>query len=107
VDIPQIDAEELEQRRSTGAPLLDVRNPDEYEQGHVPGAVLIPLPELPDRLAEVPTGEPLLVICQGGGRSQRACEFLAADGRDVANVAGGTAGWVDSGRPVATGSDPG
>jgi rhodanese-related sulfurtransferase len=107
VDIPQIDVDELEQRRSGGAPLLDVRNPDEYERAHVPGAVLIPLAELPDRLDEVPAGDPLLVICQGGGRSQRACEFLAEEGRAVANVAGGTAGWVDSGRPVVTGSDPG
>jgi rhodanese-related sulfurtransferase len=107
VDIPQIDIAELEQRLADGAALLDVRTPEEYQNGHVAGAVLIPLPELPDRLADVPGGEPLLVICQAGGRSQRACELLATEGRTVANVTGGTGAWIESGRPVVTGSGPG
>jgi rhodanese-related sulfurtransferase len=107
VDIPQIDVAELEARLADGATVLDVRNPDEYENGHVAGAVLIPLPELPDRLDEVPSGDPLLVICQAGARSQRACELLAEEGRSVANVIGGTGEWIESGRPVTPGSDPG
>jgi rhodanese-related sulfurtransferase len=107
VDIPQLDLEEFERQRDEGTFVLDVRNYDEYELAHVPGAVLIPLRELPDRLDELPDGDSLLIICQTGVRSQRACEFLGDDGWDVANVAGGTAEWVGSGRPVATGSDPG
>jgi queuine tRNA-ribosyltransferase len=107
VDIPQIDVDELEQRLADGATLLDVRNPDEYERGHVAGAVLVPLPELPDRLADVPAGDPLLVVCQAGARSQRACELLAEEGRSVVNVTGGTGQWIESGRPVVTGSDAG
>jgi len=107
VDIPQIDVDELERRLADGATVLDVRTPDEYEQGHVPGAVHIPLQELPDRLTDVPAGDPLLVICQAGGRSQMACELLADEGRSVANVSGGTGRWVESGRPVVTGADPG
>lgn len=105
---PEIDVEALAGLLTAGpVPLLDVRMPDEYEEGHVPGAVLVPLPELPDRLADVPEGDVLYVICRSGARSAKAVELLAATGRDVANVAGGTLDWVESGRDVATGPEPG
>ena len=105
---PEIDVEALAGLLTNGAvPLLDVRMPDEYEEAHVPGAVLVPLPELPDRLADVPRGDVLYVICKSGGRSAKAVELLAAGGVDAANVAGGTMAWIDSGRDVATGSEPG
>jgi rhodanese-related sulfurtransferase len=107
VDIEQIDVDELERRQAAGAAVLDVRTPEEYEEGHVAGAVLIPLAELGVRLDEAPDGDPLLVICLSGGRSQRACEMLAETGRVGANVTGGTRAWIESGRPVVTGSDPG
>lgn len=105
--IEQIDVAELARRRELGEPVLDVRNPDEYDEGHVPGAVLIPLPELPGRLDEVPeaTSE-LPLICRSGGRSQKACEILAAEGFDVVNVQGGTLAWIEAGSPVARGSRP-
>ena len=105
---PEIDVEALAGLMTLGAvPLLDVRMPDEYEEVHVPGAVLVPLPELPDRLADVPQGEVVYVICRSGARSAKAVEILVASGLDAANVAGGTMAWVDSGRDVATGSGPG
>lgn len=104
--IPEIDVDELADRLPSDASLIDVRQPDEYEQAHVPGAVLVPLDELPERVGDLPDG-PLLVICRSGARSMKACEWLAPQGHDVANVAGGTLAWVDSGREVATGSDPG
>ena len=103
MDIPQIDVEELERLRAAGIPVLDVRNPDEYEAVRVPGVVLIPLGELPDRLGDVPTGQPLPIICRSGARSQRAAEFLAAQGHLVVNVRGGTLAWVESDRPVESG----
>jgi rhodanese-related sulfurtransferase len=106
VDIPQIDVASLARAHAAGATVLDVRNPDEYEAGHVPGAVLIPLPELAERVDEVPTGAPLYVICAMGGRSQKAAEHLAAGGRDVANVAGGTTAWIEAGFDVTSGSQP-
>jgi rhodanese-related sulfurtransferase len=106
VDIPEIDVPGLAELHGRGVTLIDVRNPDEYEAGHVPGARLIPLPEVADRAAEVPSGTPVYVICALGGRSRKACELLAAQGRDVTNVAGGTKGWIDAGRPVTTGSAP-
>ena len=104
MDIPQIEQDEFATAHGSAAVVLDVRTPEEYEEGHVSGAVSIPLDQLSDRVEEVPAGTPLYVICAAGGRSQRACEFLAEQGLDVVNVAGGTGAWVKAGRPVVTGS---
>ncbi len=107
MELPEIDVDELDRRRSAGTVVIDVRQPDEYAEGHVPGARLIPLAEVPDRLDEVPSDEAVLVICKSGGRSLRAAEFLAGHGRDVTNVAGGTMAWIESGREVVPGDAPG
>jgi rhodanese-related sulfurtransferase len=107
VDVPEIDVGELERRRADGVPLLDVRQPDEYVEAHVPGAVLIPLDQLPDRLGEVPAGGPVAVICRSGGRSLAAAQFLRTNGVDAINVAGGTLAWVESGRAYSSGSESG
>ncbi len=102
--IAEIDVDELASRLDQGAVLLDVRNPDEFEEARVPGAVLIPLPELAERVSELSNDAPLLIICRSGARSMRACEFLAQDGFDTTNIAGGTMAWIDSGREVVTGT---
>ena len=86
MDVPEIDVAELAQKRAAGAPLIDVREPDEYEEAHVPGAHLVPLGTVPDRLAEVPTEGTVYVICAKGGRSMRAAEFYR--GRTVNLIAG-------------------
>jgi Rhodanese-like domain len=65
----EVDLDTFAEAFASGATILDVRNPDEYETAHVPGAVLIPLPELAARQDEIPHGDPLYVICAGGGRS--------------------------------------
>ncbi len=83
-----------------------MREPDEYENGHVPGALHIPMGDVPDRLDEVPEGD-LLVICQGGGRSRKVAAFLIAEGRTATNGAGGTGAWIESGRAVTTGPESG
>lgn len=103
----EIDIDELATRLEAGAVVVDVREADEYEEAHVAGALLVPLSELADRVDDVPADVPVLVICKSGGRSARACEFLAPLGRDVTNVAGGTMAWIQSGRPVVAGSEPG
>ncbi|HEU4647725.1 MAG TPA: MBL fold metallo-hydrolase [Gemmatimonadales bacterium] len=90
-----------------GALLLDVREPEEYQQGHVPGAINIPQAELASRLGELPRDQRLLVICQLGLRSLRAAQFLRQAGwQDVATVTGGTAAWFGAGRPLVTGEIP-
>ncbi|MGH9246266.1 MAG: rhodanese-like domain-containing protein [Acidimicrobiales bacterium] len=102
-DVPQIDIDELERRLEAGAPLIDVRQPDEYEDFHVPGARLVPLGEVPDRLDEIPSDETVYLICGSGGRSARAVQFLNARGYDAVNVGGGSKAWAASGRPVDRG----
>jgi rhodanese-related sulfurtransferase len=106
VDVPEIDVSTLAELHARGVTLIDVRNPDEYEEGHVPGARLIPLPEIGERVDEVPADGPVYVICAMGGRSRKACEVLKLEGRDVTNIAGGTRGWIDAGHVVTEGSEP-
>ncbi len=85
------------------AVLLDVREPEEYAYGHVPGAVSLPQAELATRIAEVPRDHPVFVICESGTRSLRSTQFLRQMGyAQVTNVRGGTAAWRTSGRRVIT-----
>lgn len=104
---PVVDVDETARGRDEGVPLIDVRQPEEYDAGHVPGALLIPLSEVGLRVAEVPTGGPVHVICHLGNRSEKAVQFLRRRGIDAYSVTGGTKAWVDSGRPVVSGSKPG
>jgi rhodanese-related sulfurtransferase len=95
----EIDVNEAKRRFEGGAAMLDVRNPDEWEAGHVDGSMWIPLPELGDRAGEVPTDREVLVICRSGARSARAAAALAGAGCDAVNVAGGAKAWVAAGHP--------
>jgi molybdopterin-guanine dinucleotide biosynthesis protein A len=104
--VPEIDVAELARRRAEGAFVLDVRQQDEYDAGHVPGAVLVPLDQLEGRLGDLPDERPLLVICKSGGRSAAAVRALGAAGYDATNVAGGTMAWIEAGQPVIEGPTP-
>lgn len=104
--VPEIDLATLEAQMADTIVLVDVREEDEYADGHVSGALPVPLSTIPERFGELPTDSPVYVICALGGRSARAVEFLRAQGIDAINVAGGTQGWVDSGRAVLRGSSP-
>jgi rhodanese-related sulfurtransferase len=79
--------------------IVDVREPDEWAAGHIPSAVHVPLGEVPDRL-DAFDGSPTYVVCKAGGRSFRACELAAADGRSVVNVIGGMLAWSDAGYEI-------
>lgn len=82
--------------------ILDVREPEEYEPGHVPGAINLPQADLASRLDEVPRDRPVATICQSGFRSLRAAQFLKQRGYDdVVSVKGGTAAWQATGNRVA------
>jgi hydroxyacylglutathione hydrolase len=84
--------------------LLDVREPQEFAGGHVPGARNLPQADLATRLSEVPRDRPIYVICQGGFRSLRAAQFLNQMGfSDVASVSGGTEAWRAANRTLALG----
>ncbi|HLS48239.1 MAG TPA: rhodanese-like domain-containing protein [Gemmatimonadales bacterium] len=81
--------------------VLDVRSAGEWEAGHLPDVPNIPLGQLPGRMAEVPAGRPLVLQCQGGGRSAIAASILQARGiKDVVNLSGGFGAWEQEGRPV-------
>ena len=103
--VQEIDVDQLAARLAEGARLVDVREPDEYTGGHVPGAVLVPLGTVPEHLDAFAGDGPTYVICKTGGRSMRACEYVAANapGVEVVNVAGGTMAWIGSGRETAGG----
>jgi rhodanese-related sulfurtransferase len=82
--------------------VLDVREPWEFGQGHVPGAVNIPLGQLPGRVAELSPERPVAVICAHGNRSQSAAALLGQKGfRKVYNVLGGTVGWQQAGLQIS------
>lgn len=82
----------------TDTPLIDVREEWEYADGHVPGAVNIPLTQLGARIGELP--HEFDVICKSGGRSAQAAQALAPHGYDATNVAGGTDAWIQAGYEV-------
>lgn len=78
--------------------VLDVRSPEEYAQGSLPGAHLIPLAELASRLSELPEATPIVTLCtKGGGRSEQAADFLLGQGKaDVYFLAGGYNGFIEA-----------
>lgn len=81
--------------------LIDVRTPGEFLEGHLPGAVNIPLNELPRRVKEVKDGVPVIVVCASGNRSQAGARVIADAGHaEVYNLKGGTFAWMMQGLPV-------
>src|SRR5262245_53636161 len=101
--VREVDQAALE-ARPPEAVLRDVREPEEFAAGHVPGARNLPQAELATRLSEVPRDRPVYVICQGGFRSLRAAQFLSQMGfKDVASVSGGTEAWRVAKRSLAMG----
>lgn len=83
----------------TAVPVVDVREQDEWDAGHVPHAIHIPMGEIVERIAEVPDG--VAVICHSGSRSARVVQYLESQGYTAANVVGGTSAWIAAGHEVA------
>ena len=101
--IPQITVAELRSLLGKeGLQVVDVRRPAEYAGGHVPGAVPAPLDRIGAEADRLDPSRPTAVVCAGGYRSSAATSLLAARGfKDLRNVLGGTAAWVDAGYEVA------
>lgn len=104
--VPEVSVSELARSADGRVPIVDVREPDEYETGHVPGAKLVPMAEVVARVAEIPKGVPVYVICQSGGRSLKAAQWYRTQGVDARNVTGGTKAWIEAGHDVVDGPDP-
>ncbi len=82
--------------------LIDVRSPEEYKAGHVPGAKLVPLNTLMARVDEFPEQGDVFLICRSGARSAQAADYLARQcGRsNLINIEGGTMAWIKAGYPI-------
>lgn len=104
MSVQEITVDELAPLLEQGARLVDVREPNEYEEARVPGGVHVPLASVPDQIDVFRSDGPVYVICRSGARSRRACEFLLQHGLDVVNVQGGTLAWIASGRDIAAGA---
>jgi rhodanese-related sulfurtransferase len=104
--ISEISVDALADLLGSGARLVDVREVDEYQAGHIPGARLVALGTVPDHVDAFRGDGPTYVVCRSGARSMRACEFLAAQGIEIVNVAGGTMAWTLSGRDTVGGDSP-
>ena len=101
--VPQTTPSAAAERASTGALMLDVREPHEWEGGHVPGALFVPLGRLEERitLAAPDKARPVVVYCASGVRSLAGARTLQLLGyEDVASMAGGIEAWRQEGRPV-------
>lgn len=93
-NVREIDPTQLQEMRGRGATLLDVREPWETEICRIDGSLLIPMRSLPQRLQELPAGEPVAVICHSGMRSLMVAQWLAQQGYDAVSVAGGIDRWA-------------
>ena len=106
-EFPSIDINALVGLDPAEVPVFDVRQPDEYAEGHVPGAVLVPLADVPNRLEVFPADRTVYVVCRSGARSANAVAFLRSSGIDAVNVDGGTMAWIEAGHHVVEGGEPG
>lgn len=101
-DVPQVTLDDLPATLDSMT-ILDVREPEEYASGHLPGAVNLPQADLATRLDEIPRNQSLLLVCQAGYRSLRSAQFLRQIGFDqVSSLRGGTEAWRAAGRSVET-----
>ncbi|MCW2758445.1 MAG: moeZ 2 [Nocardioidaceae bacterium] len=105
MDIPTVAITGVPDPLPEGLTVLDVREPVEWQHGHIDGAQHIPLGEIQSRLAEVPTGSQVLVVCKVGGRSAQSTGYLVQNGVDAVNLDGGMLEWEAAGRPMVSDTD--
>lgn len=102
---PEISVEEAVAKRDSGAFILDVRQPEEWNEFHVPDSTLIPLGELASRVAELPRDQEIVVVCRSGNRSAQGRDILLDAGfTQVTSMAGGLTQWKAAGYPPVSGA---
>lgn len=100
----EVSVQQAAELRASGAFVVDVREPSEWAEAHIPGAVLIPLGELESRMDEVPQGQTVLVYCSSGSRSVAARGILRAAGYpNVISLSGGITAWIAAGHETVSG----
>jgi len=100
VDAESVSVAAVPAESSESAVLLDVREDDEWALGHAPGALHIPMGDVPARMDEIDLDADLYVICRQGGRSIRVVQYLRRVGYEAVNVSGGMVAWQKAGRPL-------
>lgn len=103
--VPEMKVAEVIAARAGAQPLLllDVREPYEWRQVHIPGSLHIPMNSVPGRLAELPQGQPIVVLCAHGSRSYGVAHYLREQGFDAINLQGGITRWSVEGGEWVTG----
>lgn len=100
-EVPEINAQAAHGRQQAGAMIIDVREPDEWQDGHIPGALHIPLGSLGARASEIEREREVIIVCRSGNRSSRATAALQRAGySNVKNLSGGMISWVEFKLPV-------
>ncbi len=101
---PEISVQEAVAKQKSGAFILDVREPSEWNDAHIAGATLIPLGELASRVSELPRDKEIVVVCRSGNRSAKARDLLLNSGfSQVTSMAGGLNQWKAAGYPTVSG----
>lgn len=107
MSISEISVNQLADFISKGSRVVDVRESNEYQAGHIPGAILVPLATVPENTAVFKSDQNVFIVCRSGARSMQACEFLHENEvTNVVNVEGGTMGWIAMGHDIITGDKP-
>lgn len=102
--VPEINAQQAYEKYQQGAFILDVRQPEEWNEGHIPNATLIPLDQLAQRVNEVPRDREIVVVCRSGNRSREGTRILLENGfKQVSSMAGGVIDWTAKGFPLVQG----
>lgn len=104
--VEEIDVSTAHAMWAAGDVVVDVRLPEEYSAGHIPGARNIPLRDLATRERELPPGQ-IVAVCSTGNRSLRGAVTLARLGRTAYSLGGGTKAWSAAGHRVVNGGEPG
>jgi len=101
IEVPTIEVAQVPDPIPEGVTVIDVREPVEWQHGHIEGATHIPLHDLPGRVSDVPEGQ-TIVVCKVGARSAQAVLYLGRLGHDVVNLGGGLVEWEAAGRPLVS-----
>lgn len=99
--VPEVDIEQAHRQLAAGGQLVDVREPAEWAETHIPGSVHIPLGDLAARAGELDTSRPVVALCRSGNRSKTAVKILQRSGfSDATSMAGGVVAWAKAGKPL-------
>jgi rhodanese-related sulfurtransferase len=99
--VPQVDAKSTQEHFQSGeVDVLDVREPEEWDMGHIEGATWIPMSHLQARWREIDTSRKLVVVCRSGSRSNYVAAMLRQVGIDAANLDGGMLAWKSEKLPI-------